>query len=111
MRILVALLLLPAGCDRAPSPAEKTAGMSIPCALDGARDYDTRCMVSRERSGDGAALLVTAPDGRFRRFVAGPDGTGIDTADGAARVRTLAAPAGQIGIEVERDRYRLPGAR
>lgn len=112
MRLPLVLLLL-AGCDRAPSAqgeARTQPAVRAGCALDGA-DAFADCTVQRTSRERETTLTLIAPDGGFRRLAVAADGAGITAADGAEPARVGTGPAGEVEITIARDRYRLPAAR
>lgn len=111
MKSLAALFVL-AACGRA-DPAtdverDVPVGVSIACAPHGAAAFANDCTVQRTTRDGRVVLTLIAPDGGFRRLEAGANGDGIDTADGAAGARVSVAASGEIAIQVDDDRYRLP---
>lgn len=109
MRLLPFLILL-VSCGRAEPVPEKPKGVAIACATGGSDTYAKACTVQRATRDGRALLTLNGPDGGFRRLEASTDGGSIDTADGASHARTGVGPNGEIAIQVEGDRYRLPGS-
>lgn len=109
MRYLPILLML-AACSDDPVVEERVAGLTAPCALNGADAFDRSCTVQRQVRADGTLLTLIAPDGGFRRVSVGLDGSSIAAGDGAEPAWLVTGAAGQIEIRIARDRYRLPAA-
>lgn len=104
-RLVLACAL--AGCtDALPDEPEGEAGTEIACAPAGAVFLSERCRLVR--SGD--LLVVTRPDGGFRRLRLLPD-SGLEAADGAEPLRILATGPSESEVAIGEDRYRLPVAR
>lgn len=109
MRILSILLIL-AACGEEPVVEERAAGLSAPCALNGADAFDQSCTVQRQAIAGGTLLTLIAPDGGFRRVSVGANGSGVTAGDGAEPATLATGAAGQIEIRIAGDRYRLPAA-
>ncbi|GAB5347429.1 hypothetical protein [Alteriqipengyuania sp. 357] len=117
---LAGLALAIAGCDAQAVPdgsadarSATAAGpgpFTIPCALDGAENFESTCSVERQTMDDAVLLAVIHPDGGFRRFEQLPDGAGLAAVAGADTVaQTLAGDT--LEIALAGNRYRFPAAR
>lgn len=106
-----ALLLPLAACGGAEPEAQAPTGARIACAVGEAGRLAPDCTAQRTTRDGRTRLTISDPDGGFRRLEAGADGAGIDAADGAARARTARELSGEIAVEVDGDRYRLPAER
>lgn len=111
MRLSLLPLVLIAACQREKAvepPA--VAGVSAPCALDGATAFDSECRVVRSVVDGRVVLTLSAPDGGFRRVEVAADGSSIASADGAIPATTRNDGTGEIEVAISGDRYRLPAA-
>jgi len=125
---LTGMCLALAACQSEPAPSPETPADGaaaevavetgpmapgrdrIACALDGADAFSTACEVTRSKSEDALELMVTHPDGGFRRFVVLSEGRGIAVADGAQQAETRFTD-GIAEVSVGNDRYRFPATQ
>lgn len=125
----LALALLLAAC-RSASPADEPANAAtsaspveavrqwvagigderarIPCALGAGAPFAPDCRIEIVEDARGRLLILSRPDGAFRRVRIGADGT-PGAADGAAEPRT-ARSGDTIGIAFGDERYAVPVA-
>lgn len=103
----------PPGADPKSTPAQAAADVReaaddgrIACSLNGAAE--TNCQLEQREGDEGPLLVLSHPDGGFRRLLLVEGGAGIEAADGAENVRVSAAGPGMIEVRVGNDRYRLP---
>lgn len=113
------LLLAVAACGRAadggaeqdvpgaPEPKAETDDGRIACAVNGATEFTTSCLVERDTLDEELMLTIRHSDGGFRRFKV-VKGVGVVVADGA--VPAVVTPVGPrlIEVNVAGDKYRLP---
>jgi len=94
------------GTSADPHPSSDGT-MTISCAIDGAKAFDSTCSVERTEI-DGARLLtVFHPDGGFRRFEQLADGSGLAAVAGADAV-TQTLKGDTLEIAIAANRYRFP---
>ena len=103
MRKVWLVLLLLAGCGRAPGDPEPEM-RAIDCALAGAAPFTPTCRVEQA----GQVLVVHHPDGGFRRLQKVSDGRGVIAADGIEPAHVAWIPDGRLEVVVGQDRYRFP---
>ena len=102
---LLGLLAL-AGCS--DYSVTDFGGELIRCRFAGSQRFEPVCAVERKREPRGVVLTVRHPDGGFRRLAVRPDGSGLETADGAEKAVVTLAGATQIEVTIEGDSYRIP---
>jgi hypothetical protein len=103
--ILPALAL--ASCGGGNVTADQAAkGAVIECALAGSGDFQPQCGIEREEGTKN--LVITHPDGGFRRLKLTQGGEGLIAADGAEPARVTRPEKGHIDVQIATDRYRLP---
>ncbi len=120
--LFVASLLL-CGCNLDHKPdnskvaeAEQKAAQAaeedgrILCALDGTTKFERSCRMDRVAGQEGEVLVLSRPDGGFRRFRVMTDGTGVQPADGAEPAKLSLVDKGVLQIGIANDLYRLPAA-
>lgn len=101
--------LLLSGCNQAGQEgADSKSGDLIACALDGDREFESKCAVERALVDDELQLVVRHPDGGFRKFVVLTDGRGLTTADGSEEIESRLVDDERIEIKVGSDSYRFP---
>lgn len=88
-----------AACGEGAPPPE---GEPVECALDGAADFVSECLLQRQ----GDALLVYTPDGGFRRVGLAADGS-VMALDGMEQPATAQLPDGRVEFSIGTDRYRI----
>ncbi len=99
---------LVAGCSSGSTQPQADAGAErIECALRGAVQFTSDCLVERSISDGARILVVRHPDGSFRRFEQVNDGRGLLVADGADPL-LIQISGQQIDVAVGQDRYRFP---
>ncbi|MDD3800251.1 MAG: hypothetical protein PHE36_13855 [Novosphingobium sp.] len=91
----------------AEAPPAQSGGERIACALGGAAQFATDCVVERNREEGALFLTVRHPDGGFRRFEVMTDGTGLAAADGMEQAETRLS-GDTLEVAVASDRYRFP---
>lgn len=96
------LLLLSCGASE-----PMAAGAPIECALGGSAGFAPDCTMERDEMDGQRFLVVSHPDGAFRRFELGVEGRGIVTADGMEQA-DVTRTDGSVEVRVGPDRYRLP---
>ena len=95
-----------AACGQGGPSARPEPESAIACALAGAEGFARNCTVEPSRAEGRDILIVHHPDGGFRRFVLGADGT-LATADGAVEAG-VAENGALLDVRVGDDRYRFP---
>lgn len=103
------LILGLAACSRGGSEPAKDTG-KIACALAGSAQFEQRCWVETVVEKGRKLLIVRAPDGSFRRFVAVDDGRGAIPADGADDSSAEWVDGGKLQLTVGQDRYQFPAS-
>lgn len=107
----LALLLLVTACGGAPETGgqgKQAADERISCATGGATEFSMECRVEQAASEQGTVLMVSAPDGGFRRLLVASDGRGVVAADGAEPAVVTPVDAHTIEVAIGGDKYRLP---
>lgn len=118
-RLLVAPLLLLAGCDPKPDPAilanieaEQRASADdagrIECAADAAAALAADCTIERTTDSDGTLLTLRQPNGGFHRLRIARDGRGVVAADGSEAAKVTVVGDNRIEVAIGGARYRLP---
>ena len=121
---LAGALLLLAACGAAPpgegsgdkaSPVDKVqnwvTGLGdrrdiIPCAMRDDGSLGAQCRIEIIEDARSRVLILSAPDGGFRRVRVATDGS-ISAADGADEVRTV-SDADHVLIGIKGERYAVP---
>lgn len=98
LRISSAAFALAVAACGATSPAPE--GDHVDCAIGGAADLAAVCTLERA----GETIVIHHPDGSFRRFTHGANGTLIPSDGAEALVPT------EDAFTVGPDRYRIPPA-
>lgn len=80
----------------------------IACALAGAESFSDSCRIAQTETGQGSLLIVSHPDGGFRRLRVTQDRRYVVAADGAEPAQVTPRGEEQIEIALGADRYRLP---
>ncbi|MDE2564028.1 MAG: hypothetical protein KGL48_17460 [Sphingomonadales bacterium] len=111
MRLIIAaaLILGLAACSRASDGPGKDA-RTIDCALGGSAQFEKHCWVETDSANGRKVLVVRAPDGSFRRFIAVDDGRGAVPADGSEDATAQWVGGGKLQVTVGSDRYLFPAA-
>lgn len=78
------------------------------CALGGATELRSDCLIERSETGEGLVLTMRHPDGGFRRLLVTNDGSGLVAADGAEAVAVTPISEREIEVAIGGDTYRLP---
>jgi len=81
---------------------------TLPCAMQAGKPLDRQCRIETWSDAQGRVLMVSGPDGGFRRFRVARDGT-VSAADGADAVRA-AQDATYILLGIDGERYAVPRA-
>ena len=103
------LILGLAACSRASDGPPKDS-RKIDCALGGSAQFERRCWVEIAGEQGRKLLVVRAPDGSFRRFLAVNDGRGAVPADGSEDASAQWVDGGVLQLTVGSDRYRFPAS-
>ena len=110
MRYFVAVGLFLAGCEAGESPPPPRDSALISCALGGSDRFRRFCRAARTVRGERSQLVLSDPDGGFRRVTVSADGAGLVAADGAEQARIVRISGGEVEIAIAEDRYRLPAS-
>jgi len=113
MRYFVAVGLFLAGCGAGESPPPPRDSALISCALGGSDRFTRSCRAARTARtarGERSQLVLSDPDGGFRRVTVSADGAGVVAADGAEPARIVRISGGEVEIAIAEDRYRLPAS-
>lgn len=82
---------------------------AIDCAVGAGAGMGLDCTVETAQVEGDTVLVISHPDGGFRRLRLLPDGAGLETLDGADGV-TQSLDGDVLDVSVGEDRYRLPAA-
>lgn len=98
---------LPEGSPVVDEASDQLA--AIDCAVGAGAGMGLDCTVETTQIDGETVLVISHPDGGFRRLKILPDGAGLEALDGADQVsQTLEGNV--LEISVGDDRYRLPAA-
>jgi hypothetical protein len=104
-----AFALIVAGCGSGGVGADPEDGReAIACALSDAVAFSGVCRVEQLQTEQGVLLVISHPDGGFRRMRVTLDGRGVIAADGAEPARIKILGDDRIEVRLAQDRYRLP---
>jgi hypothetical protein len=102
------VLLTLAGCGQGPAAEPPRDGITIACALDGAREFASQCLLGAAATAEGRELVLHRPDGGFRRIAIDPGGRyrAIDGADPVIEE----AGADTTVLRIAGDAYAIPAS-
>jgi hypothetical protein len=105
----LALVGAASGCGGSPPQEQISEAARVPCHTLEASDVELTCAMRWEgKAGQSAShLVITHPDGSFRRFVVSDGGKSIEAADGAEPAITFGPDNGKIIVQVGQYRYRV----
>jgi hypothetical protein len=89
-------------------PKKAKADGKIECALARSSSFARVCSTEQITANGGTVLVLSHPDGGFRRFDVLTDGRGLSAAEGFDETRISLRNDGMIKLSAGDDKYRLP---